>query len=88
MNGKITTIIAKDRIINITRNGENREHRLSETCKVFLNGQEADLGDLKIGDDVTVDGQPAVKLLATRPTTPTPEPVMHAAPPAPSPKKK
>lgn len=47
--------------------GQRRAYALGDTCKLTYNGQPCDVHDLMPGDKIEVDGQPAVKIVATGP---------------------
>lgn len=80
MNGIVTAIL-DSYVLHATWNGVNKEYRLDEKCKVIINGQDAEWADIKVGDQITVDGQPAVRLLVTRPRQPDTTAQMQAPPP-------
>lgn len=46
--------------------GAVRDFEIDENCVVTLNGMAADLSDLKGGDKLEIDGQPAVRIVAQR----------------------
>lgn len=46
--------------------GANRHYGVGEKCAITLNGNPAKLSDLRRGDVLWVDGQPAVTIKATR----------------------
>ncbi len=64
MLGKLTGSSESSLTVNI--GGELRMFQLDCNCKVTLNGKNVKATDLRPGDDVEVDGKPAVRVTAKR----------------------
>ncbi len=47
--------------------GQQREFEVDEKCHFHVNGKDAAAGDLLPGDELEIDGNPAVCIKATRP---------------------
>lgn len=47
-------------------NGQTKKVEFQPGCKVEINGQPSQLDDLKAGDTLIIDGQPAVSVKASR----------------------
>ncbi len=66
MLGKFARLDAGGTSLVLTRDGLPQTHALAVHVKVTLNGKPASLRDLKVGDDLELDGQPVVAIKATR----------------------
>ncbi len=91
MNG---TLVSFDGLLLIAEcQGYRRQFKVDPKCAFTLNGETAAGGDLRPGDAVEIDGQPATAVKATRvltqvekpkATTPTHAPEAEAPTPAPT----
>lgn len=63
----LTTLVGVNgNTISGTRNGLAKDFECGEKCVVTLNGAPSSLADLKGGDTLEVEGQPAIAVRATR----------------------
>ena len=53
---------SEDGVMNCNATGEQVKRHVHHSCKVVINGRESTLADLRSGDKIDVDGNPAITI--------------------------